>query len=168
MHDETLRHESSFLYQAALNAYRSAIGLGRTDSRVLNRAIRRNGLKCLEHCATASDAESPRQCAQSLRFAKQALLKWFATVDAIACEELASAKALATARAALTHLSREIDCRLRPELAETEAAEALDDRVLPPFPPFDPSRVIGDDLSLDQEAADSARECDPYRDPLPS
>jgi len=96
MNAHTLRHESSSLYQVALDAYRSAIRLGRTDSRVLNGAIRRNALKFLQHCAGASDPASPFQSAQSLRFAKMALLKCFATVDAIACEELVSAKAEAS------------------------------------------------------------------------
>src|SRR6185369_17348613 len=84
MNVQLLRHEASSLYQLALKAYGSSIGLACTDNRVLNRALRRNALKCLEHSATASDPPSPKQLAQALRFAKRSLLKWFATVDAIA------------------------------------------------------------------------------------
>jgi hypothetical protein len=135
------------LYPLARDAYREAANLMRSDSRVLNDELRRHALRAFEHCTVASDPVSVRRGAQSLRYAKMALLKLVAVLDAAECGRHFSVAELVPARAAVARLIREIDEGLQPSpLPPSDpppvAPDTDGEREFEDFPPFDPSRVI--------------------------
>jgi hypothetical protein len=83
-------HEESKIYIAALRFYRALVETAQTESRLLTGALRANAQRLLTHAACAGTRASAEAQQRSLRYARIATIKLFATIDAAWCERQVS------------------------------------------------------------------------------
>ncbi len=113
MRPSKLQHEESSLYSLSLQIHHDIVVIARRESRTISDSLQRHALRLVEHVAASTGMTPSRSQTRSIDYAKLALVKLAAVLDAAACEEASSAE-----RRERTLMSlRRLESELSPSLA---------------------------------------------------
>jgi hypothetical protein len=112
MNNPELCHERSPIYLEAREMYRLMKELSRSRAGWMDRDLRRNGRRLLEHAVAAGDAPSVAMMTLSLRYAKLSALKIAAALEAAHIDEQLPADAFLLLRRQLERLLSELGAAL--------------------------------------------------------